>query len=205
MIPEKPDQPKLNSIKPLPESYTNIPPMLLPYPTKNWWPNKSNLYYFGWRWNTNSLAWTCECNTNITDESQGETINMNISLMVSLLFQLSVPKPPAIVTLLSLFRDGAHSSDRSLSMSIQVIYQWSWYIHRGMLLTNRFSAHGQMSMGTSICCHDGGRRSQYINDHVTIRWLAWGKWLYLCDEFSQDVNIQDCNVSYWIHWPHKWR
>ena len=42
-IPEKHDQPKLNSIKPLPESYTNVPPMLLPDIAKRiqWtWPDE---------------------------------------------------------------------------------------------------------------------------------------------------------------------
>jgi len=56
------------------------------------------------------MPWFEKVRTALADENQTDLVNMNISWSAYFAsLQLSVPKPPAIITLLPMFRDAAHS------------------------------------------------------------------------------------------------
>ena len=133
-IPEKHDQPKLNYIKPLPESYTNVPPMLLPDkitpPTTDDQviPTSTTLDE-----DEMQTRWLENVNAALNDENQGEAINMNISWSAYFSsLQVSAPKPPAIITLLPLFRDGAHSP-AMVKHGMNIIKQVTIHVNPGQI------------------------------------------------------------------------
>ena len=97
---------KGKSLKSLPKSYTDVPPVSL---TNNTTPTKSeSVIPISVDSEMNETPWLDKITTAFADENQTECENISWSAHYANL-QENVPKPPAIITLLPLFRDGAHS------------------------------------------------------------------------------------------------
>ena len=83
---------KCKSIKESPESYTNVPPVSLPANDQM------------------KIPWFDKVTTALANETEPDLVDMNVSWSAHFAnSQVSVPKSPAIISLLPLFRDGAHS------------------------------------------------------------------------------------------------
>ena len=109
--PENGPQPQSKSIKALPESYTNVPPVSLPAnaaPTitdDQVIPTSADMDE-----DQMQIPWFDKVTTALAIESEPDLVDMNVSWSAHFAnSQVSVPKPPAIISLLPLFRDGAHS------------------------------------------------------------------------------------------------
>ncbi len=93
-------------------SYTNVPPISLPgnvIPTIT--DDQANLIPATVNEDQTQMPWFENVMSALADESQTNLVNMNISWSAYFAsLQLYVPKPPAIIALLPLFRDGAHSA-----------------------------------------------------------------------------------------------
>ena len=93
-------------------SYTNVPPISLPdnvIPTVT--DYQASSIPAAVNEDQTQMPWFENVRTALADASQTYLVNMNISWSAYFAsLQLSVPKPPAIIALLPLFRDGAHSA-----------------------------------------------------------------------------------------------
>ena len=107
-IPEKRDQKKLKS---LPTSYTDVPPIMLPdkvIPTTT--DNQVIPVSTTIDEDEMQTMWLEPVKTALADEIQDYRASLDISWSAYFAsLQVSVPKPPAMVALLPMFRDVAHS------------------------------------------------------------------------------------------------
>ena len=108
-IPEDRNQQKLKSIKALPMSYTNVPPIALP---GNIIPAVTDEQVIPATMDEDQteVPWFEKIRTLLADENFTDILHKDISWSAYFASQqVSVPKPPAIIALLPLFRDAAHS------------------------------------------------------------------------------------------------
>lgn len=115
VISENRVQPKSKSIESLPKSYTDVPPVSLPnstIPTMTDDQVGIHVVPESAVMNDDQMqkCWFEKVRTALSDEDHNDPVNMNISWSACFAsLQMFVPKPPAIISLLPLFRDGAHS------------------------------------------------------------------------------------------------